>query len=322
MSANVTTSEAAAWLAERNNFLIISHRRPDGDTLGSAAALAQGLREAGKSAFVLHNPEVTPRYAPFVEDYWAPDDFKPESIITVDIASVDLFTENAAVYKNAVSLGIDHHASNSLYAGVNCVDAGRATCGEIIFDILTALSGEVSSATAERLYVALSTDTGCFSFGNTNAYTHFVAARLIEYGAPNRVLNKILFRTKTRGRLKIEGLLASGMQFHYDGKVAIAAITKEMIESAGACEDDIDDIAVVAGSVEGVGIGITIRELSSPNDCKVSVRTVLPYDAHAICLRFDGGGHKMAAGCTIKKPIDEVKAGLLEAVADYLSSNF
>jgi len=319
VSANVTASEAAVWLAERNNFLIISHRRPDGDTLGSAAALAQGLRETGKTAFVLLNPEVTPRYCPFIKDYWAPDDYKPESIIAVDTASVDLFTENAVAYKGAVSLGIDHHASNSLYAGVNCVDAGRAACGEIIFDILTALSGGVSSATAERLYIALSTDTGCFSFGNTTAETLSVASRLIEYGAPNRILNKMLFRTKTRGRIKIEGMLASGMEFYYDGKVAIAAITREMMETAGACEDDLDDIAVIAGSVEGVGIGITIREISSANDCKVSVRTMLPYNAHDICQRFDGGGHQMAAGCTVEKPIDEVKAGLLEVLPDYLN---
>jgi len=336
VSANITTSEAivslsdpsgvspkhcAVWLAERNNFLIISHRRPDGDTLGSAAALAQGLRETGKTAFVLFNPEVTPRYAPFVGDYWAPDDYKPENIIAVDTASVDLFTDNAGVYKNSVSLGIDHHTSNSLYAGVNCIDAGRAACGEIIFDILMALSGAVSSETAERLYIALSTDTGCFSFGNTTANTLSVAARLIEYGAPNRVLNKMLFRTKTRGRIKIEGMLASGLEFHYDGKVAITAITREMMEAAGACEDDMDDIAVIAGSVKGVGIGITIREMSSANDCKVSVRTMLPYNAHAICLHFGGGGHKMAAGCTIEKPIDEVKTGLLEVLPDYLNLN-
>ena len=319
MSANVTISEAAVWLAEQNNFLIISHRRPDGDTLGSAAALAQGLREAGKTAFVLLNPEVTPRYAPFVEDYWAPDDYKPESIIAVDTASVDLFTDNAGVYKDAVSLCIDHHASNSLYGAINCIDADRATCGEIIFDILMALSDSVSSLTAERLYVALSTDTGCFSFGNTTADTLSVAARLVEYGAPNRILNKKLFRTKTRGRIKIEGMLASGMEFHFDGKAAIATITREMMESAGACEDDMDDIAAIAGSVEGVGVGITIREMSSAIDCKVSVRSMLPYDAHAICLRFDGGGHKMAAGCTLKKPIDEVKAALLEVLPDYLN---
>ena len=264
---------------------------------------------------------MTPRYSSFVEDYWAPDDYEPGSIIAVDTASVDLFTDNAGAYKDAVSLCIDHHASNSLYGGVNCVDAGRAACGEIIFDILMALSGGVSSATAERLYIALSTDTGCFSFGNTTADTLFVAARLIEYGAPNRILNKMLFRTKTRGRIKIEGMLASGMEFHYDGKVAIASITREMMEAAGACEDDMDDIAVIAGSVEGVGIGITIREMSSANDCKVSVRTMLPYNAHAICSRFDGGGHKMAAGCTIKKPIDEVKTGLLEVVAESLDLN-
>ena len=180
------------------------------------------------------------------------------------------------------------------------------------------ISGKISEVTAERLYVAVSTDTGCFSFGNTTSNTLSVAARLVDAGAPIKYLNKMLFRTKTMGRVKIEGLINTGMDFHFDGKVAIAAITREMMELSGADEDDLDDIATIAGSIEGVGIGITIRELSSINDCKISVRAMPQYNANEICKRFGGGGHQSAAGASIKKTITEVKTALLEALKDFV----
>jgi len=318
MNKILTSAETATWLKERNDFLIITHRRPDGDTLGSAGALAQGLRELGKTAYTLPNPEVTPRYSRFVEDYWATDDYLPEHIIAIDTASTNLFPENAAKYKDSVSLCIDHHSSNTLYADLVCLDADRAACGEIIFDILMTISGSISSATAERLYVALSTDTGCFSFGNTTSNTLYVASLLIEAGASNKALNKLLFRTKTRGRIKIEGMLTSGLEFSFDDKVAIATITREMMDVAGADEDDMDDIAAIPNSIEGVCVGITIREMSSPNDCKISVRTTLPYDAQAICARFGGGGHKLAAGCTIENTVEEIKAALADVLRDFV----
>jgi len=314
MSNFLTTFETALWLKERNRFLIITHRRPDGDTLGSAGALAQGLREQGKTAYILYNPEVTPRYERFVEQYVASDKFIPDHIIVVDTASTDLFTENAKKYTDSVSLCIDHHKSNNLYADNTCLYAEIASCGEIIYDILMEMSGNISTSAAERLYVALSTDTGCFVFGNTTANTLYVASRLVKAGVRNNEINKVLFRTKSQGRIGIEGLLLSGLEYTFDGKVAMASITKKMIEETGATEDDMDDIAAIPGVVKGVCIGITIREMSSQNDCKLSVRSRSPYDAQAICAHFGGGGHKLAAGCTIDKTIPEIKKMLLDII--------
>jgi len=319
MSKLLTPGEVATWLKEKNDFLIITHRRPDGDTLGSASALAQGLREQGKDAFVLFNPETTSRYLRFVEQYHAPDDYAPENIIVVDTATIELLPKNADKYKDSISLCIDHHRSNTQYADMLCLNADNAACGEIIFDILMAMTGKLSSQTAERLYVALSTDTGCFSFGNTTAYTLYVASQLVEAGAPNKELNKVLFRTKTHSRISMEGMITSGIEYYFDDKVAMAFITKEMMETSGADEDDIDDIAALPGSIEGVYIGITLREMSSPHDCKLSVRTRSPYDAQEICAEFGGGGHKLAAGCTIDKTIPEAKELMLDVLKNIMS---
>jgi len=318
MSKMLTISETADWLKARDNFLILTHRRPDGDTVGCAGALAQGLRETGKTAYVLFNPEITPRYARFVEEYWAPDGYKPEHVIVVDTASYDLFPKNGGEYIGSVSLSIDHHPSNTYFAELNCIDGTTAACGEVIYEILIALSGSISVVSAECLYAAVATDSGCFAYANTTANTLRVASLLVEAGASNRKLNRLLFRTKTRNRIAIEGMISSGLEFHYNGQVAIATITREMMESVNAEEDDVDDIASIPGIVKGVRAGITIREMTSTNDCKVSVRTSPQVDAHAISERFGGGGHQMASGFSMDKSALEIKEALLEALKDFL----
>ena len=317
MGKTLTIEEVSDWLKTNDNFLILTHRRPDGDTVGSAGALAQGLREIGKTAFVLNNPEITPRYSRFIEEYLAADGYKPEYVIAIDTASDNLLPKNGDKFIGAVSLCIDHHPSNSLSSEMTCIDSGAASCGEVIYEVLIALSGNISPVSAERLYVAVSTDTGCFVYANTNAKTLRVASLLVEAGAPNRKINRMLFRTKTRGRIRIESMITSGLEFHFDGKVAIAAITIEMMKSANAEEDDVDDIASVSGMVEGVQAGITIREMIPEKDCKVSVRTSPQISAQAICERFGGGGHSMAGGFSLEKPVNEVKKALLEVLKDF-----
>ena len=318
MSIMMTIAETASWLKERDGYLILTHRRPDGDTVGCAGALAQGLRESGKTAYVLYNPEITPRYLRFINDYRPPDGYEPEHVIAIDMASIELFPKNGNGYKNSVTLCIDHHPSNTLYAKHTCLGETYASCGEVVYEILIAMSGEISGKSAEHLYAAISTDTGCFVFANTTANTLRVASDLIEAGAPYRELNRVLFRTKTRNRIKIEGAVYSGLEFYFDGLVAISAITREMMESANATEDDVDDIASLPGAIEGVLAGITIREMASDNECKISVRTTPLVDAHAICEHFGGGGHAMAAGCMLNKPIQEVKEALLAVLEAHM----
>jgi len=318
MSNILTIGQTAEWLDGRDNFLLITHRRPDGDTVGSAGALARGLMGSGKTAYVMHNPEITPRYLRFVEELWAPEDYVPEHLIAVDLATPGMFPLGSSDHTGKIALCIDHHPSNSLFADHTCLEGGYSSCGEIVYELLLMISGGMSAKSAECLYVAVSTDTGCFAFANTTANTFRVAARLIEYGAPHTILNKLLFRTKTAGRIKIEGMIYTGLEFFYCGAVAVSTITLSMMESAGADEDDVDDIASIPGSVEGVLAGVTIRELAPPRGCKVSIRTGPAVNAHSICERFGGGGHPMAAGCSFEGPVEEIKRKLLVALGDYL----
>jgi len=309
--------ETARWLSERDNFLIITHRRPDGDTLGCAAGLVQGLKEAGKTAFILFNSEATARYLPYVQKHWAPDGYKPSYIIAVDIASPGLFPGNWQSDGSDIALCIDHHPSNTGYAQATCLDIEKASCGEIIYEILSALSGRISAITAAALYVAVSTDTGCFAYSNTNAGAHHVAGALVDAGAPIGEINKAIFRTKAKSRILIEAMIITGMEFYYDGAVAIATITCDMMKNAGASENEMDDIAAISNSIEGVIAGITIRELTGPGDCKVSIRTTPLVNANLLASKFGGGGHVTASGFSLNASAEEIKKLLLDALGDF-----
>ena len=135
---NVT--ETAALLRSRDRVLLLTHVRPDGDTIGSAAALCRALRDIGKEAYLLPNPEITVTYAPYAAPYWAPEGFTPAHIVSADIAALNLLPDNAAVYAPRIELAIDHHGSHGFFAHNVCLDADAAACGEIVCDIIRDLT--------------------------------------------------------------------------------------------------------------------------------------------------------------------------------------
>ena len=316
-TTRLTSAQTADWLRERDDFLILTHRRPDGDTLGSAAALCSGLRAVGKRAYLLENPETTERYLEYVHDYLAPAEFTPRTVISADTADTEILQKNAGSYAARVDLSIDHHASYTGYAAYSLLDASRASCGEVVYEVLMALSGAISAAATTPLYVALSTDTGCFCYANVTADTLTVAGDLIRAGAKHREVNKKLFRTKSRGRVALDGALLSGLRFSHGDQVAVAVLTLGLMARTGVTEDDLDDIANIPGSVEGVRVGIVVRELDK-GSCKVSVRTMPGVDANEICQKFGGGGHPMAAGCTVDVGPEETAAALVKAAGEAL----
>ncbi len=307
----LTVSEAARFLMDNDDYLIVTHRRPDGDALGSSAALCLGLRELGKRAAVLVNEEATEKFLPYIEAYTAPGDYLWKHLVSVDLASESIIQFNALSLCGQIELSLDHHPSNTGYAAQGLLMPERASCGEVIQLLLRALPCGVSRETATLLYFAVATDCGCFRYKNTTAETLRAAAELIDAGAPNGDLNKKFFMTKRKSRLLLESRIIAGLEFHMDGELVIAAVSDEMIAECGAVEDDLDDVAVIAGQVEGVETSITLRE--AEGGWKASVRTVNYANADKICAQLGGGGHGMAAGCVMICSLEEAKSRILEA---------
>ena len=189
--SNFDRAQTADWLLARDGFLILTHLRPDGDTVGCAAALCRALREQGKRAFVLRDPGASAIYTPYLEGLLAAPDFAPDVVVAVDVAAANLLTDEARPYLDRIDLVIDHHPSQTYYGANTCLDAGCAACGELVYDIVRRW-GEVSPGVALPLYVAVSTDTGCFVYGNTTANTHRVTAALMDTGIlPSNIITSV-----------------------------------------------------------------------------------------------------------------------------------
>lgn len=306
-------TETAALLGRQDHILILTHRRPDGDTIGCAAGLCVALRAQGKTAWVLENTDATSLFTPYLEGLVAPEGFSPAFVVSVDIAGVGLLPKNSLPYlENGIDLAIDHHGSNEGFAKVNCVDAGCAACGELVYDIVRQW-GPVPREAALPLYAAVSTDTGCFVYSNTTARTHRVAAELMETGIDYRWVNKRHFRTKSMKRLQLEGMLSENMELFDGGTIAIGSVTLDMMGAVEAQEEDAEDISAFVGQVEGVGTAVTIRELR-PGECKLSVRTSGRLNASDVCTLLGGGGHAAAAGCTVFGSVEDAKKAILDAI--------
>ena len=256
----MTIQEAAALLRQKDNILLLTHRRPDGDTMGCASGLCAALRQLGKTAWLLSNPDITATNSIYAQGLWAPADFVPEFVVAVDIASRGLFFPGSEGYLDKVDLTIDHHPSQEFFASETCLEADKAACGEILYEICREL-GEITPEVALPLYVAVSTDTGCFVYANTTANTHRVAAALMDTGIDYFAVNKRHFRTKSRKRLALEADLLSNMEFFHEGKGVFMSVPLSLMERVGATENDAEDLSALANLVEGVDCGAVLREL-------------------------------------------------------------
>ena len=311
----MTRNECARWLLAHDNYVILTHRRPDGDTTGSAVALCLGLRQLGKTAHVLENREVSTVVAQILGDTVRAEVLENETVISVDMASPGMFTKEALPLLERCALRIDHHGTGETYTPVELVDAAAASCGDIIYDVLLEMGVELDEAIARALYVAVSTDTGCFRFANTNAHAYQVAAACAATGAQLYPLTQALFDTNSLAKLKIQSWMVEHAHIFAGGRAAVCAIPKSIEDTV--TKDDLEGIPGFLRSIEGVKMSATLR--STEDGAKMSVRSIPGYDCTAICGPFGGGGHKGAAGASTTLPLEELEQAVIAAMEKYLN---
>ena len=332
----MTLEECSRLLLQHDDILLLTHKNPDGDTVMSAAALCRALRRKNRRAFLYPNPQLTNKQRPFVEKLLAPENFRPKFVVAVDIATEQLFPngypdslspedpgQKASTLEPAgqktfsparkVDLCIDHHPSNSHYAAQELIDAGRSACGEIVQQLIVEMTGKLTKNEATLLLIALTTDTGAFQYANVNEDTFLSAAALLRAGADHQRVMLHFFRKTRLPRLRLEGMLYDGLHVYRDGKLVVATVTREMMERAGATEDDCDDLAGLSGRVESALMNVTIRELPDGSS-KASVRSAPGISSGAVCAALGGGGHELAAGCTLQLPPEEAEKLLLDVI--------
>ena len=317
--SGLTRREAARWLKARDNFLILTHKRPDGDTVGSAAALCRGLRKLGKKAHVLRNMEVTPKFNRLHEGLNKDCPETGDTLITVDVASPKLLPDAASHLARFVQLRIDHHGNDTPFAPLDLVDAGAGACGEIIWDLLQELEIPLDKDIADALYVAVSTDTGGFRYANTTAHTFRTAAACAQAGADIHGINQSIFDTNSFAKLRLQSWMVENIRFRKEGRLAVCALPRAVEREIGVTEDDMESISGFPRSIEGVRMAATLRELAD-GKIKVSLRALPGYDAAKVCMKFGGGGHKGAAGAVLDTTLENA-AELIAAEMERVPGN-
>lgn len=312
----INVEKCAKILESKDNILILTHAHPDGDTLGSAFALCRALLSLGKRAKVKCSDAIQNKYNYLFENMDMPD-FDEDFVVAVDVATENLLGDLADIYAGKVDLCIDHHGTNTNYAKKLLLNADAAAACEIVFKVIKALGVEIDLGIANCLYTGLTTDTGCFRYASATSNTYRAAAELIDLGVDNGRINRIMFETKTKTYAALERMALEGMQFFCDERVCVITITQEMYERTGSNEQETEAIAPLTRQIEGVEIGITIRE-KADKSCKSSIRTFESVDASKLASFFGGGGHKQAAACRFECGVEDAKKMLVEKCKEML----
>ena len=287
--------EISRYLKDNDNYDILTHAYPDGDTLGSSFALCLALQQLGKNARVI-TTNIPSKFL-YLLNGIKQQIFNTENIISTDVAADSLLGSNILKYKF-----VDKYAA--------------ATC-EIIYKLLLRMNIKITENIANCLYTGISTDTGCFRFTNTTADTMRVAASLMDLGCNTEYINKVMFETKSKEKIELERAVYDTMDYCADGKCAIIYTTLEMLKKLDIGDDEMEGLASIPRQIEGVLIGITMREKEG-GFFKISVRTNGNINASDFCSRFGGGGHPAAAGCNIEGDLKTVKQKLIKAAEEIL----
>ena len=308
-------NEAAGLLKESENVLILTHRNPDGDTLGSGFALLRALKNMGKRVKLINADPIPQKFA-FLNEGISEDDFEEDFVVSVDVAERKLLGDSLMEkYGDRVDLAIDHHGTSRLFAKKTYCESDSASCCEIIYTLIKAMGTPITKEIADCIYTGCSTDTGCFKYSNVTPRTHIIASELIEAGADHSRINVRMFETKSMGDFMLQKMCLDSLEIFAEGKAAMITVTKAMLSECGVDKSALDAIKPVTRQIEGVEIGITVKEEDN-GKVGISIRTGENADASAICAHFGGGGHVRAAGCEMKGTVEEAKEKIKKYITE------
>lgn len=306
----INIKEAAAFLRESDGYLIYTHASPDGDTIGSATALALVLRAMGKKAHAFCADPIPEKLAFFPTDgiflEKEPEDLSGFTLVSVDVAGERVL--GSAKNKSFV-LSIDHHKINTVDCEKLLVMADRIACGEVVFLLMDELGVDMSYDMALALYGAICSDSGGFRYEAVKPETHIMAARCLEKGIKQDEIYRQLFESKTIAQVELIKAAYANLELLRDGKFAMVSIDPEAAEKCGATDLDFDCINPIPREIKGVLASAVIR--MKKDGVKVSLRSSADIDVSEIASRFGGGGHYHAAGFTLgndfNKAVDSIR---------------
>jgi bifunctional oligoribonuclease and PAP phosphatase NrnA len=308
--------EIARHILSKDSFILLPHVFIDGDDLGSLLALKIGLEKLGKKAiFVCH--ERVPLIFDFMPRIGEVATVIPQEhfdcAILVECTNLGRLPEGLDIGKMAGSLiNIDHHPRNDFYGDLNYVDCSAAAVGEIIYEILRLLEISLDRTMALALYVAILTDTGGFQFSNTSARTHRIVAELLEFSIDVDEISRHVFRTVDFNVLKLKGKVIQSLRQEFGGRLTWGVITPSLLEEFNVHDEDIQQFIEDLNVVRDSQIFVLFKE-TKDGKVRVSLRSsTLP--VNEVAIKYHGGGHVLAAGCTLEGTLEDARAEVLEAI--------
>lgn len=322
---NCSFDEIAQAIAKHQNFLVLSHVRPDGDAYGCAIAMAQCLHQLGKNAKVWNEDGMSEKFAflPGAE-LVTPPPAEPEAfdvVIALDTAAFNrLGSCVKSIRETKLWINMDHHVSNERYGDLVYIDSSAPASGEILFNFIRAANLPLTYAMADNLYIAISTDTGSFQYPNTTARTYEIGAELIKAGANVGKLSQAVYESYPLRRVALLRELLNVMKLTSNDRVASFALTDEMVKRTGALPEDNEGLIDTIRAIRGVVVAAFFEELPAEEKVRISLRSKDPrVDVCKICAQFGGGGHVLAAGARISGDINTVQEKVLKAINDEIS---
>lgn len=300
----------------RQRFLISSHARPDGDSIGSQMALAYALRALGKHVEIVNRDPAPPPLMAFpgVPDIRVAERADGEFDAALIMECSDLGRTGVAGLEQYFLVNVDHHPGNGRYGAINWFEAEAAACAEMVFDIILALGVPLSVEIATHLYVGILTDTGSFHYSSITPRTFEICRQLVEAGVDPPKVARSIFDSNTLGRLKLFGSVLSTIELADHGRVAVVSVDRAMAQAAGGTYDDTEGLINLPLTVKEIQAVVFFKEIDTDH-YRVSLRSKGDIDVCAVAKQFGGGGHKNASGCTVTGGFAEVRADLSARIA-------
>jgi len=315
-----SAAEVAAAILARHSFVLTSHARPDGDAIGSQLALAFALEALGKTVrLVDHDPAPGPyRVFPGTGRIEVTNQYTGDADAVIVLECGDLSRTEVAGFDRAFVINIDHHLGNTIYGAVNWFDESAAACAELVADLIDALGVPWTRDIAAHLYLGIATDTGGFRHANITVRTFEACRRIAATGVEPAALSRQIFDSYSLGRVRLMGLILSGMDVFHAGRVATLYFDDQILASCGATLDDTNELVNLPLGARDV-VAVALFKLQSPGTLRVSLRSKGDVDVRAVAQIWGGGGHKNASGCTIMGDLVESRRLVIEALGRALS---
>lgn len=309
--------DIANTLKGSSNIALVSHVMPDGDSIGSMLAVYNALGRIGKKVDV-YSSDIVPNIYSFLPGYGCIKDCceilkeRYDVLVILDCGSKDRTGMCSKLWDQACTIiNIDHHATNSFFAGLNLVDTNASATGELIYQIIKLMGLDILKDEAICIYTAILTDTGCFRYSNTTSITHEIAGNLVNTGIDFGKVHDLIYRNFEFNNIRALGKALSGIELFNDGQIALMQFLQNDYKSFGFRDINTSDFIDYARDINSVEVAVFVKEIL-PGEFKVSFRSKYYVDVRSICEKFDGGGHTKAAGCTMNGTIENIKKMILQ----------